>query len=99
MSKLPPFFIRRFDSHKFEKAMRKCINGVYFETKGDKQAFKLSLAEVAIDTYLYYKFNFDIYHSDISENERDSIINYIIEVFNPLMDLYYREMRKLYPNR
>jgi len=94
MKKVPAVFLRRFDSHKFEKIMRKGAIHAYWDTTNREQ-FKRELASSAADALLYtvHKIETD----DLTKEEQDGIIDYIIELFNPLMDLYYNNLRKEYP--
>jgi hypothetical protein len=94
MKKVPAVFLRRFDSHKFEKIMRKGAIHAYWDTTNREQ-FKRELASSAADALLYtvHKIETD----DLTKEEQDGIIDYVIELFNPLMDLYYNNLRKEYP--
>ena len=94
MDKLPSFFLRRYDSHKIEKVMRKAAIHSYWDTR-NKEDFKVELAKTSVDTFLYSKYGIDL--SNLSEEDWGSIINYIIKVFNPLMDMYYKNLKRDYP--
>jgi hypothetical protein len=94
MDKLPSFFLRRYDSHKIEKIMRRGAIHSYWDTK-NKEAFKIDLAKTAVDTFFNLKF--DISLDQLSESEWEPIVDFIIGQFNPLMDMYYRNFKKDYP--
>ena len=34
---------------------------------------------------------------ELTKEEIDGITDYVIEIFNPVMDLYYNNLRKEYP--
>lgn len=94
MTKLPPFFIRRYDSHKLEKVMKRGAIHAYWDTR-NKEDFKVELAKTAVETFFYTKYDIDL--GNISVEDWESIIDYVIGVFGPLMDLYYRSLKKDYP--
>jgi hypothetical protein len=94
MDKLPSFFLRRYDSHKIEKIMRRGAIHSYWDTK-NKEAFKIDLAKTVVDTFFHLKF--DISLDQLSESEWEPIVDFIIGQFNPLMDIYYRNFKKDYP--
>jgi hypothetical protein len=94
MDKLPSFFLRRYDSHKIEKIMRRGAIHSYWDTK-NKEAFKIDLAKTAVDTFFQLKF--DISLDQLSESEWEPIVDFIIGQFNPLMDMYYRNFKRDYP--
>ena len=54
MNNLPPFFIRRYDSHKLEKVMKRGAIHAYFDTR-NKEDFKIELARTAVETFFYMK--------------------------------------------
>ena len=94
MDNLPPFFIRRYDSHKLEKVMKRGAIHAYFDTR-NKEDFKVELARTAVETFFYMKYEVDL--GNMSEKEWEPIIDYVVGVFGPLMDLYYRGLKKDYP--
>ena len=94
MDKLPSFFLRRYDSHKIEKIMRRGAIHSYWDTK-NKEAFKIDLTKTAVDTFFHLKF--DISLDQLSESEWEPIVDFIIGQFSPLMDMYYRNFKKDYP--
>jgi hypothetical protein len=94
MDKLPSFFLRRYDSHKIEKIMRRGAIHSYWDAK-NKEAFKIDLAKTAVDTFFHLKF--DISLDQLSESEWEPIVDFIIGQFNTLMDIYYRNFKKDYP--
>lgn len=95
MKKVPIVFLRRFNSHKFEKIMRKGAIHAYWDTTNREQ-FKRELASSAADALLYTGYNIDA-EIHLTKEDMDSITDYVIELFNPLMDLYYNNLRKEYP--
>ena len=94
MDKLPSFFLRRYDSHKIEKVMRKAAIHSYWDTR-NKEDFKVELAKTSVDTFFYSKYGIDL--SNLSEEDWGSIIRDIIKVFDPLMDMYYKNLKRDYP--
>ena len=94
MSDLQNFFLRRYDSHKLEKVMKKGAIHVYFDTR-NKEDFKIELARTTVDAFFYTKYEIDL--ANMSEEEWQPIIDYVIGVFGPLMDMYYRGLKKDYP--
>lgn len=95
MKKVPAVFLRRFNSHKFEKIMRKGAIHAYWNTTNREQ-FKRELASSAADALLYTGYSIDA-EIHLTKEDMDSITDYVIELFNPLMDLYYNNLRKEYP--
>lgn len=94
MKNLPPFFIRRYDSHKLEKVMKRGAIHAYWDTR-NKEDFKVELARTVVEAFFYTKYDIDL--GNIPEEEWESIIDYVIGVFGPLMDMYYRGLKKDYP--
>ena len=74
--------------------MRKGAVHSYWDTKNREQ-FKRELASSTADVLLYTVHKIDT--DDLTKEEQDGIIDYVIELFNPLMDLYYNNLRKEYP--
>jgi hypothetical protein len=74
--------------------MRKAAIHSYWDTR-NKEDFKVELAKTSVDTFFYSKYGIDL--SNLSEEDWGSIINYIIKVFDPLMDLYYKNFKRDYP--
>jgi hypothetical protein len=74
--------------------MRKGAIHAYWDTTNREQ-FKRELASSAADALLYTVHKIDT--DDLTKEEQDGIIDYVIELFNPLMDLYYNNLRKEYP--
>lgn len=95
MKKVPAVFLRRFNSHKFEKIMKKGAIYAYWDTTNREQ-FKRELASSAADALLYAGYSIDA-EIHLTKEDMDSITDYVIELFNPLMDLYYNNLRKEYP--
>ncbi len=91
MSNLPPFFVRRFDSHKFEKLMRSFAKNIYFMSNS-KLDFKHKLIHNTLETYFHYKHQINI--NDINEDEVNSITDYLIDIFGSLIDMYYSGLKK-----
>ena len=75
--------------------MRKGAVHSYWDTTNREQ-FKRELASSAADVLLYTVHNIDA-EAELTKEELDGIIDYVIEIFNPLMDLYYNNLRKEYP--
>lgn len=94
MNKLPSFFIRRYDSHKFEKVMKRAAIHAYWDTK-TKDAFMVELIKSSVDAFFNIKYNISV--DNLSEEDWTSIIDYLIDVFKPLMELYYRNLKRDYP--
>ena len=84
MSKLPLFFLRRYDSHKIEKVMRRAAIHSYWDTK-NKDEFKVDLIKSAVDTFFYMKYKISPYNS-ISEEDWEPIIDFMSDNFGPLID-------------
>jgi len=95
MNKVPPVFLRRFNSHKFEKIMRKGAIHAYWDTTNREQ-FKRELASSTADALLYTVHRIDP-ETELTKEEMDDITDYVISIFNSLMDLYYNNLRKEYP--
>lgn len=94
MTKLPAFFLRRYDAHKIEKIMRRGAIHSYWDTK-NKEEFKVDLAKTAVDTFFHMKF--DISLNELSEKEWEPIVDFIINQLGPVMDMYYRNLKRDYP--
>jgi hypothetical protein len=97
MNRVPPVFLRRFNSHKFEKIMRRGAIHAYWDTTNREQ-FKKELALAAADALLYVGHKIEV-EKELTKEEMDGITDYVIEIFNPVMDLYYNNLRKEYPMR
>lgn len=97
MNRVPPVFLRRFNSHKFEKIMRRGAIHAYWDTKNREQ-FKRELALAAADALLYVGHKIEI-ETELTKEEMDGIVDFVISIFNPLMDLYYNNLKKDYPMR
>jgi hypothetical protein len=95
MNRVPPVFLRRFNSHKFEKIMRRGAIHAYWDTKNREQ-FKRELALAAADALLYVGHKIEI-ETELTKEEMDGIVDFVISIFNPLMDLYYNNLKKEYP--
>jgi len=95
MNRVPPVFLRRFNSHKFEKIMRRGAIHAYWDTKNREQ-FKRELALAAADALLYVGHKIEV-ETELTKEEMDGIIDFVISIFNPLMDLYYNNLKKDYP--
>ena len=94
MTKLPAFFLRRYDAHKIEKIMRRGAIHSYWDTK-NKEEFKVDLAKTAVDTFFHMKF--DISLNELSEKEWEPIVDFIINQLGPVMDMYYKNLKRDYP--
>jgi hypothetical protein len=95
MNNLPNFFIRRFNERSFEEIMKRASIYVFWETK-NKEEFKTELAGSTVDTFLHQLYNLD---SDdvMTKKQMDNIIDFIIDKYGPLMDMYYKNLKKDYP--
>lgn len=90
--KISPFFKRRLDHHKFEKMMRSGISYMYFESKNLEQ-FKYKLVKATLENYIHYKYNLDI--ENLPKNDVDNFIDYMIEIYDALLKMYYYNERKI----
>jgi hypothetical protein len=88
--KLSPFFKRRIDHHKFEKLMRKGI--IYMYLSKNIEQFKYKLVKVTLENYIYYKYNIDI--EELPQDDVDNFIDYMIETYDSLLEMYYYNERK-----
>lgn len=88
-------FFRRFKSHKFEKVLKQAAIHSFFDTT-DKESFKFDLVGSAIDAYLYTKYKIEVVNI-FSGEDLKSLINYLISLYEPLIDLYYKNLKKDYP--
>jgi len=95
MNRVPPVFLRRFNSHKFEKIMRRGAIHAYWDTKNREQ-FKRELSLAAADALLYVGHKIEV-ETELTKEEMDGIVDFVINIFNPLMDLYYNNLKKEYP--
>jgi len=95
MNRVPPVFLRRFNSHKFEKIMRKGAIHAYWDTTNREQ-FKRELASSAADALLYTVHRIDL-ETQLTKEEIDGIVDFVISIFNPVMDLYFNNLKKEYP--
>ena len=75
--------------------MRRGAIHAYWDTKNREQ-FKRELALAAADALLYTVHRIDP-ETELTKEEIDGITDYVIEIFNPVMDLYYNNLRKEYP--
>lgn len=96
MEKLPSFFRRRYDSHKFEKIMRRAAIHAYWDTR-TKDEFIVELIKSSVDAFFNTKY--DISLDDLSDEDWYSIISYLVEQFKPLIELYYKNLKRDYPMR
>lgn len=88
-------FFRRFKSHKFEKVLKQAAIHSFFDTT-DKESFKFDLVGSAIDAYLYTKYKIETVNI-FSGEDLKSLIKYLISLYEPLIDLYYKNLKKDYP--
>jgi hypothetical protein len=91
MHNLPNFFIRRFDSHKFEQLIYRYAYQIYFDTNSKKE-FKVELAFTAIRIFLKVHCNIDP-NKNMTKEDVSEIINFTIDNYGPLMDVYYRNIK------
>lgn len=75
--------------------MRRGAIHAYWDTKNREQ-FKRELALAAADALLYVGHKIEV-ETELTKEEMDGIIDFVISIFNPLMDLYYNNLKKDYP--
>lgn len=75
--------------------MRRGAIHAYWDTKNREQ-FKRELALAAADALLYVGHKIEV-ETELTKEEMDGIIDFVISIFNPLMDLYYNNLKKEYP--
>lgn len=75
--------------------MRRGAIHAYWDTKNREQ-FKRELALAAADALLYVGYKIEI-ETELTKEEMDGIVDFVISIFNPLMDLYYNNLKKDYP--
>lgn len=75
--------------------MRRGAIHAYWDTKNREQ-FKRELALAAADALLYVGHKIEI-ETELTKEEMDGIVDFVISIFNPLMDLYYNNLKKEYP--
>lgn len=90
--KLPHFFTRRVDHHKFEKMMRKGIPYMYYDSNSLEE-FKYKLVEATLQNYIFYKYNIEI-EKELPKEDIDEFVKHMISVYNPVLVMYYRNMKK-----
>jgi hypothetical protein len=95
MDKIPPVFLRRYNAHKFEKIMRRGAIHAYWDSK-NKEEFKHKLAGDTIDVFLYTIHNIDS-EETMTKEDFDNTIDFIFSQFEPLMDMYYKNLKRDYP--
>jgi len=93
---ISPFFIRRINHHKFEKTMRKGISYIYYDSNGVDN-FKWRLVKATLENYIYYKYNINI--DELPPKEVDGYIEYMIEIYDPVLKAYYYNFRKTGKNQ
>ena len=74
--------------------MRRGAIHSYWDSK-NKEEFKIELAKTAVDAFFHLKFEISL--DQLSESEWKPIVDFIIGQFEPLMDMYYRNLKKDYP--
>ena len=89
--KLPSFFTRRVDHHKFEKMMRKGIPYIFHDSNS-LQEFKYKLVEATLENYIYYKYDINI--DELPQEDKDTFIQYMVETYDPVLTAYYRNYYK-----
>lgn len=93
MYKLPPFFLRRFNGQKFEKIMKRAAVHAFFDTR-NRETFKREIITLSIDAFFYTLYNIEI---NVDEEEMDKMTEYVLNIFEPLIDMYYNNLRRDYP--
>jgi hypothetical protein len=94
MSELPPFFLRRFNGQKFEKIMKRAAVQAFFVTT-NREGFKRELISSSIDTFFYTLHKIDV--NELDKKEMDKMIEYVLSIFESLIDMYYNNLRRDYP--
>jgi len=89
--KLPSFFTRRVDHHKFEKMMRKGIPYIFHDSNS-LQEFKYKLVEATLENYIHDKYDINI--DELPQEDKDTFIQYMIDVYDPVLTAYYRNYYK-----
>lgn len=89
--KLPSFFTRRIDHHKFEKMMRKGIPYIFYDSNSLEE-FKYKLVEATLENYIHYKYDINI--DELPQEDKDTFIQYMIETYDPVLTAYYRNFYK-----
>jgi hypothetical protein len=91
IKKLPSFFTRRIDHHKFEKMMRKGIPYIFHDSNSLEE-FKYKLVEATLENYIHYKYDINI--DELPQEDKDTFIQYMIETYDPVLTAYYRNYYK-----
>ena len=91
-NKLPYFFTRRVDHHKFEKMMRKGIPYMYYDSNSLEE-FKYKLVEATLQNYIFYKYNIEI-EKELPKEDIDKFVKHMISVYDPVLVMYYRNMKR-----
>ena len=91
-NKLPYFFTRRVDHHKFEKMMRKGIPYMYYDSNSLEE-FKYKLVEATLENYIFNKYNIEI-EKELPKEDIDTFVKHMISVYDPVLIMYYRNMKK-----
>lgn len=89
--KLPSFYTRRIDHHKFEKMMRTGIPYIFHDSNSLEE-FKYKLVEATLENYIHKKYAINI--GELPQEDNDTFIKYMIEVYDPLLTAYYRNFYK-----
>jgi hypothetical protein len=71
--------------------MRQFVRSVYYESTSKKD-FKYRLLHNTLDQYFHSKHQINI--NDVKEDDVNSIIDYLIDIFGSLVDMYYINIRK-----
>lgn len=75
--------------------MRKGVIHAYFDTTNREQ-FKKELASSAVDVFLYTIHRIES-EEELTKEDMDTIVDYIIGIYGSVMDMYYNNLRKDYP--
>jgi len=89
--KLPSFYTRRIDHHKFEKMMRTGIPYIFHDSNSLEE-FKYKLVEATLENYIHYKYEINI--DELPQEDNDTFIKYMIGVYDPLLVAYYKNYYK-----
>ena len=90
--KLPSFFNRRIDHYKFETIMIKGIPYIFYDTN-TLEEFKYKLIKLTLQNYIYYKYNIEI-SEELPKEDIDLYVKHMISVYNPVLEMYYKNMKK-----
>ena len=91
-NKLPYFFTRRIDHHKFEKMMRKGIPYMYYDSNSLEE-FKYKLVEATLENYVFKKYDIEI-EKELPKEDIDTFVKHMISVYDSVLTMYYKTMKR-----